>query len=111
MQQEMVDELAKSPDCFQDNKPSEKAETKYTTTRIKSRDFLSNIWYVGINIEDFYNNFYNFIFDVCCNKKYKFIFTDRKLDDQNKHKMIYMHWKESMPQGSARKRIFFTLTV
>ena len=65
MQQEMVDELAKSPDCFQDNKPSEKAETRYTTTRIKSRDFLSNIWYVGINMEDFYNDFYNFIFDVC----------------------------------------------
>ena len=64
MQQEMVDKLAKSPDCFQDNKPSEKAETKYTT-RIKSRDFLSNIWYVGINMEDFYNDFYNFIFDVC----------------------------------------------
>ena len=66
MQQEMVDESAKSPDCLQDNKPSEKAkETKYTTTRIKSRDFLSNISYVGINMEDFYNDFDNFIFDVC----------------------------------------------
>ena len=65
MQQEMVDESAKSPDCFQDNKPSEKAETKYTTTRTKSRDFLSNISYVGINMEDFYNDFDNFIFDVC----------------------------------------------
>ena len=28
MQQEMVDESAKSPDCFQDNKPSEKARDK-----------------------------------------------------------------------------------
>ena len=65
MQQEMVDESAKSPDFFQVNKPSEKAATKYTTTRIKSRDFLSNISYVGINMEDFYNDFDNFIFDVC----------------------------------------------
>ena len=45
------------------------------------------------------------------NKKYKFIFTDRKLDDQNKHKMIYMRWKECMPQGSTRKRPFFILMV
>ena len=32
------------------------------TTRIKSRNFLFNITYVGINKEDDYNK--NFIFDV-----------------------------------------------
>ena len=37
--QEMIDESAKSPNFFQDNKPSEKAERKYTITRIKSRNF------------------------------------------------------------------------
>ena len=44
---------------------SEKKKTSikpYTTTRIKSRNFLSNISYIGINKEDFYNQ--NFVFDV-----------------------------------------------
>ena len=54
-----IDELAKSQDFFQDNKG---VKIKYTTTRIKSRNFLSNIAYVGINKEDYYNK--NFIFDV-----------------------------------------------
>ena len=43
---QVVDESAKTKDLFQDNNPSGK---KYSTTRIKSRDFLSNIAYVGIN--------------------------------------------------------------
>ena len=55
----MIDESAKSEDFFQDNKPFER---KYTTTRIKSSNFLSNIAYVRINKENFYNE--NFIFDV-----------------------------------------------
>ena len=54
-----MDELAKSQDFFQDNNAIRK---KYTTTRIKSRNFLSNTAYFGINKEDYYNK--NFIFDV-----------------------------------------------
>ena len=54
-----MDESAKSQEFFQDNNPLRK---KYTTTWIKSRNFLSNIAYVGINKEDFYNE--NFTFDV-----------------------------------------------
>ena len=54
-----MDESAKSQDFFQDNNAIGK---KYTTTRIKSRYFLSNIAYVGINKEDYHNK--NFIFDV-----------------------------------------------
>ena len=42
IQLEKMDESAKSPDFFHDNKPS-KPEQKYTTTRMKSRNFLSNI--------------------------------------------------------------------
>ena len=42
IQLEEMDESAKSPDFFPDNKPS-KPEQKYTTTRMKSRNFLSNI--------------------------------------------------------------------
>ena len=54
-----MDESAKSQDFFQDNNTLGK---RYTTTRIKSRNFLSNIAYVGINKEDYYNE--NFVFDV-----------------------------------------------
>ena len=56
---EMLDEFAKSQDFFQDNKA---IGQKYTTTRIKSRNFLSNIAYVGISEEDYYDK--NFVFDV-----------------------------------------------
>ena len=59
---EEMDESAKNPDFFHDNNNSNKPEQKYTTTRIKSRNFLPNISYVGINKEDFYNR--NFILDV-----------------------------------------------
>ena len=54
-----MDESAKSQDFFQGNNA---IKVKYTTTRIKSRNFLSNIAYIGINKEDYYNK--NFIFDV-----------------------------------------------
>ena len=56
---QVVDKSAKGQDFFQDNNSLGK---KYTAARIKSRNFLSNIAYVGINKEDFYNG--NFIFDV-----------------------------------------------
>ena len=57
------DESAKSPDFFQDNNAIKKKLAKpYTSTRIKSRYFLSNISYAGINKEDFYNQ--NFVFDI-----------------------------------------------
>ena len=93
VQQKVIDGSAKSPDFFQDNKPSKR---KYTTARIKSRNFLSNISYVGINKEDFYNE--NFIFDVCLlvTKNLNPFSLDRKLSDENKHEMIYMLWKECM---------------
>ena len=45
-----VDKSAKSQDFFQDNNV---VKIKYTTTMIKSRSFLSNIAYVGINKEDY----------------------------------------------------------
>ena len=43
---EMINKSAKSQDFFQNNKSSER---KYTTARIQSRNFLSNIAYVGIS--------------------------------------------------------------
>ena len=89
-----IDESAKSQDFFQDNKA---IKTKYTTTRIKSRNFLTNIAYVGINKEDYYNK--KFIFDVhlLLTKNLNLFSLDRKLTDKTKHKMIYMLWRECMP--------------
>ena len=73
---EEVDESAKSRNFFEDNNTSRK---KYTTTRIKSRNFLSNIAYVGINKEDYYNK--KFIFDVylLVTKNLNPFYLDRKL--------------------------------
>ena len=60
----IIDESAKNQDFFQDNNAIKKKENvkPYTTTQIKSRNFLSNISYVGVNKEDFYNK--GFIFYV-----------------------------------------------
>ena len=51
------EESAKNPDLFQDNNVIRKKTSikPYTITRIKSRNFLLNISYVGISKEDFYN--------------------------------------------------------
>ena len=96
----VVDESAKSQDFFQDNNPIGK---RYTTTRIKLRNFLSNIAYVGINMEDFYNE--NFIFDVylLVTKTLNPFSLDRKLADKNKHEMIYMFWEEYVPRNFHRR--------
>ena len=64
---------------------------------LRSRNFLSNIVYVGINKEDHYNE--NFIFDVYLfvTKNLNPFWLDRKLADKNKRGMIYMLWKKCMP--------------
>ena len=58
------DKLAKSPDFFQDNNVIKKKliSKSYATTWIKSRNFLLNISYLGINKENFYNK--NFVFYI-----------------------------------------------
>lgn len=68
------------------------------TTRIKFRNFLSNIANVRINKEGFYNE--NFIFDfyLLVTQNLNSFSLDRKLTEKNKHGMIYMIWKEHMPQ-------------
>ena len=112
---EVMDGSAKSLDFFHDNNNSNKPEQKYTTTRIKSWNFLSNISYVGINKEDFYKE--NFIFNVylLVTKNLNPFSLNRKLNNQNKHQMTHMVWKECMPQCftsiSARMKTFFILTV
>ena len=106
----MVDESAKSQDFFQDNNPPGK---KHTTTIIKSGTFLSNIVYVAINKKSFYNE--NFIFNVylLVTKDLNPFSLDRKLANKNKNEMIYMLWKECMPQKfykiSSKKKNFLYL--
>ena len=96
---QVMEELTKCQDFIQDNNPVGK---RYTTNRIKSINFLSNITYVEINKEDFYNE--NFIFDVylLVTKNLNPFSLDRKLADKNKHEMIYMLWKKYMPRNFYR---------
>ena len=91
-----MDGSAKSPNFFKNNKSSvEKTERKYTTTRIKLPNFLSNISYVGTNKEDFYKE--NFIFDVylLIMKNLNPFLLNQKLTDQNKHQMIYICYRRN----------------
>ena len=92
---QVMDKSTKSQDFFQDNNALGK---RYTTTHIKSRNFLCDIAYVGINKEDYYNE--NFVFDVylLITKNLNSFSLDRKLADKTKHEMMYMLWKECMPQ-------------
>ena len=91
IQLEVMDESAKSLDFFRANKSSSnKLERKYTATRIKSRNILSTISYVGKNREDFYNEI--FILDVylLVTKNLNPFSVYRKLNDGKKHRVIYM---------------------
>ena len=102
MQQGMMlkkehNESAKRPDFFQNNNAIKKISKAYATIRIKSRNFLTIMSYVRIKKESFYNE--NFIFDIytLLVKSLNPFLLDRKLNDHNKHELIYMLWKECMP--------------
>ena len=84
-----MEKSAKRQDFFQDTNTVAIGK-RYTTTRIKSRNVLSNISYIGINKEDHYKE--NFIFDVylLMAKNLNLLSLDRKLADKNEHEMIYM---------------------
>ena len=67
---------------------------KYSPTRIKSRNFLSNISYTGINKSDIYNE--NFILDayILIVKNLNPFSLQQKTADKLKHEMVYMLWRE-----------------
>ena len=75
---------------------------KYSPTRIKSRNFLSNISYTGISKNDFYNE--NFILDVyvLLVKNLNPFSLSRKITDKTKHEMVYMLWRECIPSEFYR---------
>ena len=70
---------------------------KYSPTRIKSRNFLSNISYTAINKNDFYNE--SFILDVyvLLVKNLNPFSLQRNLSDESKQEMMYMLWRECIP--------------
>ena len=110
--QNITDESAKRQGYFQNNE--DKTERKYTTTRIKSRNFLLYIPYDQIKREDNYNE--NLIFDkyLLIAKNLNPFLLDRKLSNKNKHEMLYMLWKECMPVKFYRhicnkKKIFILM--
>ena len=88
----VIDESTKSKDFFQNNRC--KKERKCTTTRIKSKKFLSNIAHVGINREDVYNESFIFNMHLLTAKNLNLFSLERKIADKNKHEMLYMLWKE-----------------
>ena len=110
VQMEVKGESGKSPDFFQGIKSStNKPRRNYTTTRVKSRNILSICWYKQRSFcnENFISDVYLFV-----TKTLNPFSLDRRLNDQNKHQMIYMLWKECMPQKCykhvCKKVTFFT---
>ena len=75
---------------------------KYSPTRIKSRNFLSNIFYTGISKNGVYNE--NFILDVyeLLVKNLNPFSLSRKITDKTKHEMVYMFWRECIPSEFYR---------
>ena len=75
---------------------------KYSPTRIKSRNILSNISYTGISKNDFYNE--NFILDVyvLLVKNLNPFSLSRKVTDKTKHDVVYMLWRECIPSEFYR---------
>ena len=75
---------------------------KYSPTRIKSRNFLSNISYTGINKNDFYNE--SFILDVyvLLVRNLNPFSLQRKISDKLKQEMVYMLRRECIPHEFYR---------
>ena len=102
---QVMDESAKNQDFFQDNNAT--VGTRYTTTRIKSRNFLSIIAYVGINKEEYYNK--NFIFDVylLVTKNLNLFLLDRQKQARDDlHALEGVHACEIL-QVYLQRKIFF----
>ena len=70
---------------------------KYSNARIKSRNFLSNISYTGINKNDFYNESFILNVYVLLAKNLNPFSLQRKISDKTKQKMVYMLWRECIP--------------
>ena len=107
---EIGTQTEKNPDFFPTEKSIAKRKKvrytatriKYSPTRVKSRNFLSNIGYNSINKADFYNE--NFILDVfiLLVKNLNPFSLQLKISHKFKHEMIYMLWRECIPTAFYR---------
>ena len=99
------DQLEKNQDFFPTRKSIVKrhkirytaTRIEYSPTRVKSRNFLSNISYTEITKGDFYNE--NFILEVHISlvKNLNPFSLQRKISDKMKHEMVFMLWRECIP--------------
>ena len=99
------DQLEKNQDFFPTGKSIVKrhkirytaTRIEYSPTRVKSRNFLSNISYTEITKGDFYNE--NFILEVHISlvKNLNPFSLQRKISDKMKHEMVFMLWRECIP--------------
>ena len=91
---------AKNQDYLKNNNAVEKKLVlkPYTTTRIKARNFLSNIAYISVIDQDISTK--NFCFDtyVLVTKNLNLLSLERKITGQSKHEAIFMLWKNCMPK-------------
>ena len=89
---------AKNQDFLPNNAVEKRGYLKpYTTTRIKSRNFLSNIAYNSVNDQDIFDRNFYFNTFVLATKNFNPFSLGRKINDQSKYKAIYMLWKDCMP--------------
>ena len=74
----------------------------YTSSSIKTRNFLSNISYTGVKSEDFVDN--NFTFDIITllTKDINPFSLKRKIKDPKNHDIIYMFWDECIEKSFCK---------
>ena len=94
-------QVSKNQDYLKNNNAVEKKLVlkPYTTTRIKARNFLSNIAYNSVIDQDISTK--NFCFDtyVLVTKNLNLLSLERKITGQSKHEAIFMLWKNCMPKN------------
>ena len=91
---------AKNQDYLKNNNAVEKKLVlkPYTTTRIKVRNFLSNIAYNSVIDQDIFTKTFCFDTYVLVTKNLNLLSLERKITGQSKHEAIFMLWKNCMPK-------------
>ena len=73
----------------------------YTSSRIKTSNFLSNSSYTGVKSEDFVDNSFTFDMITLLTKNINPFLLERKIVDAKNREIIYMLWDECI------ERIFY----
>lgn len=78
----------------EEKKISDKKIKLYNTTRIKSRNVLTNIFYNGVKEEDLFDRSFFFHLHVLTTKNINPFSLERKIFDVKNRQMIHMFWEE-----------------